>query len=344
MKKETKLTIMAGLGVLAAAYVALSPRGAKRLYEKKVFKKGVRGEEIEDYRQEALDDYAAAHKSQHCITAIDGRRMHGYLFRNPNVPQQQDEFLIVYSMGRCSNISNCLDNVSMLVDSGWSVFIYEYRGFGMSDEMEPTLQGIADDAVSAMNFVVDKLGYTYDQITPYGESLGGGSTMYLVSRLRRMRRDLEGLVLQSTFTALRDIGRDMWKVLWIYPKFMHHHPRMDNREELADLQPDELPLLILTGAHDAVIDKKHSHSLFAAAPEPKFMTVLEHSEHRHIWLTDRENYVRSLTQFREFLAGRRKNRRCSCKNASEAGNSEMNSYPLTAWWFVSCVRPPSTAE
>jgi alpha-beta hydrolase superfamily lysophospholipase len=303
MKKETKYSILAGLGALVAAYVALSPRVSKALYQKKVFKKDE--SDIEVYRQELLDEYAAAEKTQHFIETADGRKMHGYLFRHPRFSQQQDEFLIFYSVGRCSNISNCLDNVSMLIDAGWSVFIYEYRGFGISDEIEPSLQSIADDAVTAIQFVVHKLGYMLSQITAYGESLGGGPTTYVVNKLRGK---LEGLILQSTFTALRDIGRDMIRALWIYPWFMHAHPRMENRAALANLKPDELPVHIITGAHDEVINKKHSMSLFKAAPQPKFLTVLARSQHRHIWLNDRKEFVNSMADFREYLAARRTKR------------------------------------
>ncbi len=300
MKKETKNSILAAIGLLTAAYVACSPRVAKALYQKKVFKKDAC--DIELYRQELIDEFSAAHKSRHYIETIDGRKMHGYLFRHPRFANQQDEHLIFYSIGRCSNISNCLDNVSMLVDAGWSVFIYEYRGFGLSDNIEPTLQGIAYDATSAINFVVDKLKYTLNQITLYGESLGGGPTTYVASKLRG---NLEGLVLQSTFTALRDIGRDMMPALWVYPWFMHCHPRLENREVLANLNRDELPVQIITGAKDDVIDKKHSMRLFGAAPEPKFLTVLPNSEHRQIWLSDRQEYVKAMSNFREFLAQRR---------------------------------------
>jgi uncharacterized protein len=302
MKKETKYSILAGLGALAAAYLALSPRVSKGLYQKKVFQKDA--SDIEVYRQELLDEYAAAHKTRHFIETIEGRKMHGYLFRHPSFTRQQDEFLISYSVGRCSNISNCLDNVSMLIDAGWSVFIYEYRGFGLSDQIEPSLQSIADDAVTATRFVVDKLGYMLSQVTAYGESLGGGPTTYVVNKLRGK---LEGLILQSTFTALRDIGRDMIPALWIYPWFMHGHPRMENRSALANLKQDELPVLIITGANDEVIDKKHSISLFQAAPEPKFLTILPRSQHRDIWLTNKKEFVKSMADFREFLAQRRKN-------------------------------------
>jgi uncharacterized protein len=301
MKKETKYSILAGLGALVAAYVALSPRVSKGLYQKKVFRKDEA--DIEVYRQQLLDEYASAEKTRHFIETGDGRKMHGYLFRHPRFSQQQDEFLIFYSVGRCSNISNCLDNISMLIDAGWSVFIYEYRGFGLSDDMEPSLQSIADDAVTAMQFVVDKLGYMLSQITPYGESLGGGPTTHVVNKLRGK---LEGLTLQSTFTALRDIGRDMIPALWIYPWFMHCHPRMENRTALANLNPDELPVHIITGANDEVINKKHSVSLFQAAAEPKFLTLLQRSQHRNIWLNDRKEFVKSMAEFREFLAQRRK--------------------------------------
>ncbi|MGH9551458.1 MAG: alpha/beta hydrolase, partial [Terriglobales bacterium] len=213
--------------------------------------------------------------------AVDGKRLRGWLFKHPTSKR-----VWLYSIGRSSDIPKNLEYVRMLLESGASVFVYEYRGFGQS-EGQPSVRRICQDGLSAYDCLTRQLGYTADQIVFYGESLGGSVATYVCARRRAA-----GIVLQSTFASLERIAKEMVPALKVYPRAMFPRPLLDTAQTLQGQHP---PLLIMHGVLDNVIPLHHSLLIFGAASEPKQVVHLKHSLHTKINITDREEFVHALS-------------------------------------------------
>jgi hypothetical protein len=183
----------------------------------------------------------------------------------------------------------------MLLETGASVFVFEYRGFGQS-EGTPTLTGVVDDASSAFEVVVNQLGYSQNQIITYGQSLGGGIATELLKKFHPRAE-----VVQSSYSSLEAIGKEMVPALRIYPGLLFPDPPLNTADTLSK---NKTPVCIIVGLHDQVIPPHHAFKIYNAAAGPKRLVVLTHSGHVDFERTDRIALVHQLSQFLSSLAVR----------------------------------------
>ncbi len=294
--KTTSTLALAGIvaAVAGAAYVALSPRVSRKLfYEASLFNNKAGNSR---FSKEVMEAFAWWHKSGHWITASDGNKFHGYLFKH-----ESSEDVVLYCIGRTSTITNCLSHVAMLLESGYSVFIIEYRGFGASDQIRTHVETICEDGRRALTYLINKVGYKPEQITIYGESLGTGVASHVLDAYQKTKSkeqaNLAGIILQSGFQSLQSTGREMYWLLRSFPGILF--PRnpygLDNGLIMQGKHP---PLLILHGKKDQTISWKQADALYHQASEPKFLGYLENSDHRDLAQSDRARYVATVSEFR----------------------------------------------
>ena len=111
--------------------------------------------------------------------------------------------VILFFHGNAGNISHRLDLAALLLEAGAGVLLLDYRGYGSSDG-KPGEENTYRDAQAAYHWLADK-GVPATNIVAYGESLGGGVACELAAREK-----VGGLVLQSTFTSLTDLGGEIF--------------------------------------------------------------------------------------------------------------------------------------
>jgi fermentation-respiration switch protein FrsA (DUF1100 family) len=97
------------------------------------------------------------------------------------------------------------------------------------------------------------------RVIAYGRSLGGGAVSTLVGR-----RPVAALVLESTFTSVKDMARSMG-----VPGFLVLDP-FDTR---AALRSYPGPSLILHGTADRVIPHEHGEQLHQEAKDSRFVSM-----------------------------------------------------------------------
>ena len=79
----------------------------------------------------------------------DGKKLHGWLF-----PTKGPSPVLLFCHGNAGNISHRLDNVRLLLDHGFQVFIFDYRGYGRSAG-RPSELGVYRDGLAAYDFLVN---------------------------------------------------------------------------------------------------------------------------------------------------------------------------------------------
>jgi len=85
----------------------------------------------------------------------DGKRLHGWFF-----PGEKENPVILHFHGNAGNISHRLDLVQPFLHRGFSVFLFDYRGFGKSSG-RPSETGLYKDGLAAWAYLVEK-----ETITP----------------------------------------------------------------------------------------------------------------------------------------------------------------------------------
>src|SRR5258708_17341851 len=140
----------------------------------------------------------------------DGVLLNGWFFP-ANAGSPRPGWAVLVCHGNAGNISYRPDLAQALLETGLSVFLFDYRGYGLS-KGDPSEEGTYLDAQAAHHWLEQK-GIAASNIIAYGESLGGGVASELTLRER-----LGGLVLQSTFSSIPDIGTQLFPQLpvrWI---------------------------------------------------------------------------------------------------------------------------------
>jgi uncharacterized protein len=186
--------------------------------------------------------------------------------------------------GNGGNISHRFEIYQLLRRAGLGVFALDYRGYGRS-EGRPSEEGTYLDAEAAWNWLVAQ-GMAGGQIVALGESLGGAVATELA-----LRKPVAGLILQSTFTSIPDIGAELFP--WI--------PRRLGRIQYQTCQKLSrlpCPVLILHSRGDTLIRFRHAELNFAAAREPKWLHEIA-GDHNNPFDTPagREKFLRAIEEF-----------------------------------------------
>ena len=91
---------------------------------------------------------------------------------------------------------------------GFSVLAVDYRGFGQSSEVAPSEAHAYEDAEAAWKYLAQMAPGRAHYIV--GHSLGGA----IATELARHHPEASGLVLEATFTSVRDmVDESAWKFL-----------------------------------------------------------------------------------------------------------------------------------
>jgi fermentation-respiration switch protein FrsA (DUF1100 family) len=86
---------------------------------------------------------------------------------------------------------------------GCSVFMLEYRGYGLSTG-SPDEAGLMIDAQTGYDYIRRRAETRDNDIVIFGQSLGGAVSVQLVAKNQNDKR-LVGLVLENTFTSMRKL-------------------------------------------------------------------------------------------------------------------------------------------
>jgi uncharacterized protein len=222
----------------------------------------------------------------HVFTTADGRRLHGWWVHPPagSEPDAEDGPVLLYFHGNAGNLTHRATTVATLARQGLRVFIFDYRGYGRS-EGQPSEKGLYEDARAAWRVLTLERGISPGQVVLYGKSLGGGVAVQLASEVRPA-----GLVLQSTFSSIPDLAAFHYPFV---PRALVR-TRMESERKLRTVR---CPVLIVHSRDDEIVPFAHAERLFAAAPEPRQLLVIEGAGHNDTFTAGGERLLAALAVF-----------------------------------------------
>ena len=159
--------------------------------------------------------------------------------------------LVIHAHGNGELIDYWAEEFSTLRDAGIHVLLVEFPGYGRSGG-EPSEASVTAAFVAAYDRAIADPRVDARRVIGYGRSLGGGAIGQLAAQ-----RPLAALILESTFTSLRDIVRRYFVPDWLVRN------RFDTRAVLATFRE---PVLIIHGTRDGIIPVTHAQALERAAP------------------------------------------------------------------------------
>ena len=218
------------------------------------------------------------------FTASDGIKLHGWWIP---AKKKSAKATVVYSHGNAGSLPHHFVFVYWLVDAGYNVMMYDYRGYGKSGG-EISKVGIVEDAKAAYLYTSERPDV--DGIISMGHSLGGAKSIAALAELAP--KDLKAVVVDSTFASYRDMaervaGPRARKVVsdtfepYVYIKKL----------------PENTPFLVVHGSDDSTIPFAQAEKLFTAANQPKKLMWVDGGDHVNCFFVDDGKYRAQLLRW-----------------------------------------------
>ncbi len=188
-------------------------------------------------------------------------------------------YTILFSHGNAEDIGDIHPIVMMLHDMGFSIFVYDYRGYGTS-RGRPSEAGLYRDIDAAWVYMTEKLSIPPERIIVYGRSIGTGPSVELAERRR-----IAGLILESPFMSIYRVVTEM--PLLLFDKF-------NNIQKIGNVHT---PVLIIHGEKDELVPIRHGRQIFQRANKPKYSLWIANAGHNNIIDADPVKYREAITAF-----------------------------------------------
>lgn len=215
----------------------------------------------------------------------------------PNEPVQilktPKVMLYLCGVGRNMGDYNYLARVAAFRQLGFSVLVFDYRGYGLSEGSFPTESQVYQDSQAAWSYLRHVRKISPEQILIYGESLGGAIALDLAVK----HPEVSGLIMQSSFTSMAEVVKHR-AFAQIFPIDLMLTERFDSLSKVRSLQT---PVLFLHGTADPVVPSEMSKQLYAAAPKPKQLFLISRAEHVRIYQPGDQSYLKAIQRFVESL-------------------------------------------
>ena len=213
------------------------------------------------------------------IDTADGEHLRAWLMRAPS-PRAN----VVYFHGNGGNLSNWTPILAGIVRHGYSLFAFDYRGYGLSTG-QPSERGLYRD-VEAVVKQAWTAGESRVPTIYWGRSLGASMASYAATV-----RAPDGVILESGFTSGRAVVRTSI-VLWALSVFASYRfPTADfaNRAGRA--------VLVMHGNRDSVIPFALGRELFDRLTVEKHFFVIEGGDHNDEIPQDAGAYWSAVDRF-----------------------------------------------
>jgi abhydrolase domain-containing protein 17 len=199
------------------------------------------------------------------------------------LPNDQSKYTLLYIHGNAEDLGDISPILNSFNSWGFSVFAYDYRGYGTSNGT-PSEQNAYQDADAAYDYLAQQLKISPDRLIIYGRSLGGGSATELATK-----HAVAGLVLQSTFTSA-------FRVILPFPMLP-----FDKFTNLAKIANIHCPVMVIHGEADRTIPVEHGRSLYKTALNPKMSLWVPNADHNDFDEVVGTRFPQALQSFQKLL-------------------------------------------
>ena len=229
--------------------------------------------------------------------SLDGTALSGWFFK----AHQPYRGTIVQFHGNAENMTSHFFSLYWLVEQGYDLFTFDYRGYGTS-EGSPDQAGLNQDALAAIHYILKRQdALPAPHIILYGQSLGGAVLMRAYDDLSPSERNqIRSMVIESSFHNYHAIAANVLSrsfLTWLFQPLAY--VLMSNRYGPEDSIPhiSPTPLLVIHGDHDQVVPFEFGEKIFSLAHEPKQFLKVPAAGHLECLMIENGKYRKELLQF-----------------------------------------------
>ncbi len=209
----------------------------------------------------------------------DGIELHGWF-----IPGSGGSPVLLFCHGNAGNISDRLESIRIFHDLGLSVFIFDYRGYGLSGG-RASEAGTYEDARAAYRLLVQEEGVRPEDIVFFGRSLGGSVAIALAAE-----HVPAALIVESCFPSLADVAARAYPFL---PVRRLIRVRYDSTDRISRVR---CPKLLIHSRDDEIVPLGLGLRLFELAAHPKQFLEIR-GDHNAGFVESGRAYTEGLERF-----------------------------------------------
>ena len=194
-------------------------------------------------------------------------------------------YTLLFAHGNAGNISHWVDIAARFFVKEFSIFLFDYRGYGKS-KGEPTEEGTYKDAEGALRHLRKKIGIPLSRIIPVGESMGGAIVVELCTHHK-----FHAVVLISSAISLSEVMLHLYSDRLLHKKFTGIY---DSSIKISKV---DSPILIVHGDADELVPFKQGQELFRRANYPKVFYRLQGAGHNDIYKKGGDELFERIREF-----------------------------------------------
>ena len=239
----------------------------KRLFAMLLLVAGCHGARLDGflYAPVTTDDYALQTSlafQEVTFPSTDGVTLHAMIVPGP------EPITLVYCHGQGGDITDSWPRIELLAPLGYTMIIWDYRGFGRSTGT-PSEPGIHDDEEALFRSLLTGS----NPLVYYGRSFGGAPCIDLAAR-----HPPKALIEESTFTSVDALVND-----GAYVDLPRSFVADDSWNSLAKMPGlGAVPFLALHGAADDYVQPKYAEELAAAHPGTTQLVLVSGADHSNV--------------------------------------------------------------
>ena len=214
--------------------------------------------------------------------STDGTELTGWFFPPSGAARNGT---VIHYHGSNGNIAYTARNLLWLVEEGYGLFAFDYRGYGRSPGT-PSEQGTYLDSRAGLEYLLSRPDVAPEKIVYFGRSLGAAVAVELAANKEPL-----ALVLVAPFSSIADMAKVAFP-------FMPFHLLVRGRyDSVARIRGIYRPVLILHGDQDSTVPLYQGQKLFEAANQPKRFKLLPGTAHNDTYIAGGGNYWDTLDEF-----------------------------------------------
>lgn len=218
------------------------------------------------------------------LTTAPGTAIHAWW-----LPHDHPRFTLLFCHGNGGNVSHRLDSLRIFHDLGLSVLIFDYSGYGKSGG-RPGEAATRADARAALDWLERERDVATGSVILFGRSLGGGVAAELAAHLCERGTPPAGLILESTFTSIPDMGARL------YPWLPVRRLARFQYDSVSALRNVTVPALFLHSREDDMVPFELGQRLHDGYKGPKAFLELM-GDHNTGFLLTGPLYMDGLDRF-----------------------------------------------
>ncbi len=192
------------------------------------------------------------------------------------IPHSSPRATMIFFHGNGGNISHRLEKIRIFNDLGLNIFIFDYRGYGISSGTLGELSSY-EDARAAYQFVTEEKAIPANEIIFYGESLGAAIGSWTAKEFSH-----GALIIDSGFTSIAEMGQHYYPFLPVNIISRIRYPTLQYLKEINS------PLLVIHSIEDEIIPFEFGQKLYDSANSPKTLLQINGDHNAGFYLSENQ--------------------------------------------------------